>query len=87
MILAYDSRMKEAKFAYPWRIGPTRLNIKNIVVEFSMLYEVGIIMPNIESKMSSTREFLHGKTGDLIWSYDFNEIFAWRRPSSYVQPT
>ena len=38
MILAYDSRMKEAKFAYPWRIGPTRLNIKNIVVEFSMLY-------------------------------------------------
>ena len=59
--------MKEAKFAYPCKLDQQGCIYKELYGEFGMLYEVGIAMPNIESRMSSTRAFLHRKTDDLAW--------------------
>ena len=49
--------------------------IKSFVVEFGMLYEVCMAMPNTKSNMSSKRAFLHWRRGDLTWYYVFNEKF------------
>ena len=58
--------------------------MKSFMVEFGMLYEVGIAMPNYRIK----EEF---NKGIFVWEkkwsrmvYIFNEIFAWRPPSLHA---